>query len=381
MTKDERRKLEESGYCTHGNRPPCNLCVEAAEKDEEPEPESLQERSIARSKTLIEHVDGSIDTNTAAYKQFDESKYERFFIQKGELAGSEVVFKVGETANSDRLVDESRNLKVLEAAESKLDSPLDIHIVRQVGELFEDGEMTGFATEYLEDDPEAKAALTSEQKVEIIGRVIEGLQKLDVTDQVLSESGLGVCDAENISRDGQYFVSTLKGSGYFNDAMADRLTELFRAARADLADEKPVFVHGDAHGDNIFVQKKEEGEFELSLIDIEGLRISTQYHDWSEILNKAAFLQHVEQTLPDQYVAIAKNVKDMWLNGEVRFDEDEIVQKVTKGDPQQVKNFRLTRIFDMLSRAMITKQDGSPFAKARVELFNKLIAEQVEKIG
>ena len=48
----------------------------------------------------------------------------------------------------------------------------------------------------------------------------------------------------------------------------------------------------------------------MSLLDFEGLRISNQYHDWSEILNKSTFLKHVQQNRPELYDPIKKNVEN-----------------------------------------------------------------------
>jgi len=293
------------------------------------------------------------------FKQFDEKRHERFFIQKGELNGRAVVFKVGETASADRLRGESRNMRLLEAAQSDLESPLDIHIVRQVGELFVGDTMTGLATEYLEDDPSLKAELSADQKIQVIGRVIDNVQKLPVSDEVLRTSGLDVRDAQKISADGEYFSSVLEEQGFFDSEVAGKLKEVFRAAQTDLQDEQPVFVHGDAHGDNIFVKRGEDGNAEASLLDIEGLRISNRYHDWSEILNKAAFLQHLERTQPDAYAPIANNVKNMWLDSGVFFDEDAIIQQVTGSDEKHAKNFRVTRIYDMLTRIMAGTQSAA----------------------
>ncbi|MBI4592533.1 hypothetical protein HY733_03755, partial [Candidatus Uhrbacteria bacterium] len=159
------------------------------------------------------------------FKQFDEKKHERFFIQKGELQNQAVVFKVGETASADRLRDESRNMKLLETAQSGLEHPLDIHIVRQVGEMFAGDAMTGLATEYLEDDPSLKAELPANQKIQIIGQVIENLQKIPVSRDVIQQSGLDVHDAQKISMDGEHFVDVLEEQGFFDSELAGKLLD------------------------------------------------------------------------------------------------------------------------------------------------------------
>lgn len=375
MTSKGKHEKMAADYCEHGNRPPCALCVGGTA-----EGESSQEKNIRRSRALIEHVGGSIDKDTGPYKQFEAQRHDRFYIQKGRLEGQDVVFKVGETANSERLEDESRNLRVLKTAEEELGSPLDIHIVQQVGESYENEGMTGLATEYLEDDKELKAELSGGEKVAIIGRVIEDLQRLPVSENTMQESSLVIHDAETISREGQHFTQVLQENGFFDDATAEQLKELFQSAQNDLADEQMVFVHGDAHGDNIFVQRQEDSELDLSLLDIEGLRISNRYHDWSEILNKAAFLQHVEQTRPDLYTPVEKNIRDMWLDSSVEFDEEAIIRQITGGDKQQVKNFRVTKVYDMLTRIMDGHGSDNPFEQERVELYKKLITDQVVEL-
>ncbi|PJE77280.1 hypothetical protein COV05_00015 [Candidatus Uhrbacteria bacterium CG10_big_fil_rev_8_21_14_0_10_48_16] len=376
MRDDERDALKESGYCEDGNNPvTCLLC----KKREGQEGESTQqEKKVGQAKGLLESIGGTIDVAVRPFKQFDKKRHERFFIQKGELNGRAVVFKVGETASADRLRDESRNMKLLETAQSGLERPLDIYIVRQVGEAFADDAMTGLATEYLKDDPSLKAELSADQKIQVIGRVIDNVQKLPVSDEVLRTSGLDVHDAQKISSDGEYFSSVLEEQGFFNSELAEKLKEVFRSVQTDLQDEQPVFVHGDAHGDNIFLKRGENGNTEVSLLDIEGLRISNRYHDWSEILNKAVFLQHLERTQPDLYAPIEGNVKNMWLDSGVPFEEDAIIQQVTGGDESQARNFRVTRIYDMLTRIMAGRDSTHPLQKVRTELYRDLIKKELE---
>ena len=343
MPDEERTQMMEAGYCQHGNLPPCILCNDKHQGEGEGiKTESVvseQEQNVMRSQKLIDDVGGKIDDKTKPYKHFDASKHERFYIQKGRFRGRDAVFKIGEQGNSERLVDESRNLKLLEQTEDELATPLDVHIVRQVGDLFQGEGMVGLATEFLEDDKAVKQELGSQEKVDVIGRVIENLQRLPVSSEVIESSGLTVHSAEKIARDGQYFVQTLEGDGFFDIQTAEKLRLLFQSASNDLANEQLVFVHGDAHGDNIFVQRAKNGELDLSLIDIEGLRISNRYHDWSEILNKATFLQHLETSRPDLFSRISDNVRNMWLDGSVEFDEDAIMQQVCDGDKKKIRNF------------------------------------------
>ena len=382
FTQQRSNEIKE-GYCGHGNKPPCSLCAEKSVDtvsvvEDAPSP---QERNIRRSQSLIESVGGVIDTDTAPYKKFDTTKHERLYIQKGELEGSGVVFKIGEKENSMRLEDESRNLKVLEQAEQELDMPLDVHIVKQIGDLYKNDEMVGLATEYLVDDKEVKAELSGKEKIAVIGRVIESLQQIPVSDEVKETSGLTVHDADKITHDGQYFVQTLQEDGFFDSATADRLKVIFQSAGDVLSDEPLVFVHGDAHGDNIFVQRGEGDEPDLSLLDIEGLRISNRYHDWSDILNKAAFFQHLEQTRPDLFTPIANNVKDMWLDSTVEFDEEAIMRDVCSGDEQRINNFRITRIYDLLGRAMSSRGSEHPFEQEAGRVRMRVIENQLARLS
>ncbi len=116
-------------------------------------------------------------------------------------------------------------MKLLETAQSGLEHPLDIHIVRQVGEMFAGDAMTGLATEYLEDDPSLKAELPANQKIQIIGQVIENLQKIPVSRDVIQQSGLDVHDAQKISMDGEHFVDVLEEQGFFDSELAGKLLD------------------------------------------------------------------------------------------------------------------------------------------------------------
>lgn len=330
--------------------------------------EQKQEWRVLRAQELILTTGGKIDSNEKPYKQFNPKKHERFLIQKGEFHDSEAVFKIGEAKDRATIQNESRNLRVIEGAPVESGKKLDVHFIRQVGDVFEDDEMVGLATEYIQDNPELKRSLSAQQKVEIIGRTIENLQKLSVTDEA-RDSGLPSHDGEKIVRDAQHFLDTLLQEGRIDSETVSALQETFREALPSLMAEQPVFVHGDAHGDNIFVREAENGELDISLLDFEGLRISNQYHDWSEILNKSAFLKHLQANRPELFDPIKNNVENMWLDESVAFDEQAIIDRVSKGDPDKARNFRLTRAYDMLTRIMNDKNSGHPVAKERVDLY------------
>jgi len=336
--------------------------------------EQKQEWQVLRAQELVHTAGGKIDPSEKPYKRFNPKKHERFLIQKGKFHDTEAVFKVGEAKEHDTVQNESRNLSVIESASVKPGEKLDTHFVRQVGEVFEDGEMVGLATEYIQDNPELKRSLSPQQKTEIIGRTIENLQRLSVTDEA-RESGLPSHDGEKIVRDAQYFLDTLLQEGRIDSETVSALQEAFRNALPSLMAEQPVFVHGDAHGDNIFVNEADNGELDVSLLDFEGLRISNQYHDWSEILNKSAFLKHVQANRPEQFGPIRNNVENMWLDESVVYDEQAIIDKVSGGDPDKARNFRLTRAYDMLTRIMNDKDSQHPMAKERVNLY----LEQLQK--
>ena len=273
---------------------------------------------------------------------------------------------------------ESRNLRAIESALIKQGHNLDVRFVRQLGDVFKNDEMVGLATEYIQDDPELKRGLSAQQKVEIIGRTIENLQRLSVTDEA-RESGLPSHDGEKIVRDAQYFLDTLLREGRIDSETVSALQETFRNALPSLKAEKPVFTHGDTHGDNIFVRQADSEKLEVSLLDFEGLRISNQYHDWSEILNKSVFLKHVQANRPELFDPIRNNVENMWLDESVAFDEQAIIDKISEGDPGKARNFRLTRAYDMLTRIMSDKNSSDPLVQERVRLYLKQLQEEVRK--
>jgi|GEM_PF-961587 len=336
--------------------------------------EQRQEWQVLRGQELIHTAGGKIDTNKKPYKRFNPKKHERFLIQKGQFHDTEVVFKVGEAKERSTIQNESRNLRVIERAPVKSGEKLDVRFVRQVGNVFEDGEMVGLATEYIQDNLELKNSLSAQQKVEIIGSTIENLQKLSVTDQT-RESGLPSHDGEKIVRDAQHFLDVLLQEGRMDSETVSVLQETFRDALPSLMTEQPMFVHGDAHGDNIFVSEAENGKLDSSLLDFEWLRISNQYHDWSEILNKSAFLKHLQTNRPEFFDPIKNNVENMWLDESVDFDERAIVAKVSGGDPDKARNFQLTRVYDMLTRIMNDRSSGHMVAKERVNLYLRQLKE------
>lgn len=339
--------------------------------------ELLREGKITRAHDLIDSVGGSVDSETKPYKQFNPSKQERFLVQKGRFRDTEVVFKVGESGDREAIQNESRNLHVVEKASSGLGVQPDIHFVQQEGDVFENDKMCGLATEYIQDDPELKRNLTPGQKVDIIGKTIDNLQQLPVTDEA-RESGVPIHDGETIVRDAQYFLATLSQEGRIDAENGKALQELFSGARPSFLAEKSVFVHGDAHGDNIFIKNNENGELDISLLDFEGLRISNQYHDWSEILNKASFLQHLQKNRPELFEPIKGNVENMWLDASVTLDEQQIVDKVAGGNPDKARNFRLTRIYDMLTRIMNDRNSKIPLVQERVRLYLEYIQKEVQ---
>lgn len=336
--------------------------------------EQRQKWQVLRGQELVHTAGGKLDPSEKPYKRFNPKKHERFLIQKGEFHDTEAVFKVGEAKERDTIQNESKNLRVIDSAPVKPGENLDIHFVREIGDVFEDDEMVGLATEYIQDNPELKRSLSAQQKVEIIGRTIKNLQKLSVTDEA-RERGLPSHDGEKIVRDAQHFLDTLLQEGRIDSETVSMLQETFRSALPSLMAEQPVFVHGDVHGDNIFVDKTENGELDISLLDFEGLRISNQYHDWSEILNKSTFLKHLQANRSELFDPIKNNVENMWLDESVAFDEQAIIDRVSEGDPDKVKNFRLTRAYDMLTRIVNDKNSGHPVAKERVDLYLEQLRE------
>ncbi len=362
------------GYPAHAGHAPKCAAVAGKENEIENQAESAK---TSKALALIESVDGRVSAETKPYKQFDPAKHERFLIQRGNLGDQEVVFKVGEAKDTETIKNESRNLRVIDGALVKAGAELDVHFVRQVGEIYGNEEMVGLATEYLQDDPELKRNLTGAQKVDVIGRVIDNLRRLTVTDAV-RESGLPTHDGGKIVRDASYFLGELAKEGRIDPETATALQEMFEQAATSLIAEEPTLVHGDAHGDNIFIKQADGGNLEVALLDFEGLRISNQYHDWSEILNKSTFLKHVQQNRPELYDPIKKNVENMWLDAAVEFDEAVIIDHVTAGDPEKVRNFRLTRMYDMLTRIMNGRNSQSPMAQERVSLYLEQLKKAAE---
>jgi len=205
--------------------------------------EQRQEWQILRGQELIHAAGGKIDVSEKPYKHFNTKKHERFLIQKGEFHDTEAVFKVGEAKERVTIQSESRNLRVIESALVKSGENLDVHFVCQVGDIFEDDEMVGLATEYIQDNLGLKRGLSAQQKVEIIGRTIENIQHLSVTDEA-RESGLPSHDGEKIVRDAQYFLDTLSREGRIDSETVSVLQETFRDALPSLIAEQQVFVHG-----------------------------------------------------------------------------------------------------------------------------------------
>lgn len=280
---------------------------------------------------------GEIDEKTRPYKQFTASMHERFLIQRGKLGSQEVVFKVAEHKDKGLVENESRNLRTIEHAPVKPGAAVDVHFVHQAGEKFGNEHMFGFATEYIQDDVELKRQMTPDQKIATISSVIDNLQKLTVTDAA-RESGLSVHDGRKIVKDAQYFLSELTREGLLGHEVVEQLRERFEQSSATLSQEELVFVHGDAHGDNIFVQQG-DGKIDVALLDFEGLRISNKYHDWVELLNKAVFLQGLENNRPADFEQLKQKIKDMWLDSSVMLDEARIMDKLTGGDPQKKRTF------------------------------------------
>lgn len=337
-------------------------------------PVSPEEQKTVAAGRLITRMGGEVDPQTVPYKRFNLKKHERFLVQKGNLADRPVVFKVGETGERATIQNESRNLGLIEHAARHEDTD-GVHFVRRAGGVFEDGGMVGLATEYLEDDKEAKLAMTASEKADLIGKVITELQKL-VVSQEARQSGLPIIDGEKIVHEAGYFLQVLTQEGVIDRKTADKIKGLFDTQAEALKDEELKFVHGDAHGDNILVKQTPSGEKKVSLIDFEGLRLANRYYDWAEILNKADFLKYIQEELPDEYGPISGNVKNMWLDRPEAFDQEAIIESLTAGDLVKKENFRLTRIYDMLSRMMSEKGSGHPLARARINLFKKFLTQE-----
>jgi len=124
LEKDLGTKLGQEGVnMIHENI--VGSVVEQTQKDNEKFNElqrgKNQLEKINAAESLITRSEGRIDHKTAPYKDFDTRKYDRFLIQKGELSGVRVVFKVGEIKTDKHTVKtESRNLQAIEQEKIKL---------------------------------------------------------------------------------------------------------------------------------------------------------------------------------------------------------------------------------------------------------------------
>lgn len=355
------------------------LAQDDDKKFNELQKEKQQLGKIDLADTLISEKGGVVDLKTDSYKNFNPNKFERFLIQKGSYFDKEAVFKIGELSRDEETVKtESRNLKLIENANVKNGQSLDVHFVKQIGDLFKNEQMIGLATEYLQDNQELKNSLSVQQKTEAISQVIENLQKLNVTTEAL-ESGLPSYDGKKMASESKYWAQKLATEGLLDDDTAKELADIFDRYGNDLNSEELVFCHGDCHGDNIFLNINSSGELETSLIDFEGLRISNKYHDWCEILNKSEFLRSLAQNQPDVYGGMQKAVERAWLDPSIQYNEDEIIDNLTGNDNAKKINFRLTKIYDMLSR-MMTSKKNNPLEKERTNLYRNLIKSEIQKI-
>ena len=70
----------------------------------------------------------------------------------------------------------------------------------------------------------------------------------------------------------------------------------------------------------------------------------------------------------------------MWLDESVIFDEQQIIDKVTEGDPDKARNFRLTRAYDMLARIMNDRNSTHPAVQERVKLYLEQLQKEAQKI-
>ena len=89
----------------------------------------------------------------------------------------------------------------------------------------------------------------------------------------------------------------------------------------------------------------------------------------------------LEQTRPDLFSHIADNVKNMWLDSSVEFDEDAIMQEVCENDDNKMRNFRITRIYDLLSRSMSARGNEHPFEQEAKKVRKTIIEEQMQKLS
>ena len=71
----------------------------------------------------------------------------------------------------------------------------------------------------------------------------------------------------------------------------------------------------------------------------------------------------------------------MWLDESVAFDEQAIIDKISKGDPDKAKNFHLTRTYDKLTRIMNDRNATLPIAQERAILYLGQLRDDAQKFG
>ncbi len=347
----------------------------------EKETGSIQEHSreerVSAGDALISAAGGTVDEGAAPYKSFDPAQRERFYVLRGLRGGADVVFKIADPDGAEQLRTEVKNLRAIARAESRVERPLRIGFVRLQGEPFSDGTMEGIATEFAQDDQETRRKLGGEDKVRLVARAIEGIQRLPVDIADVRAAGIEELSAEKIIRDGSYFLSRLSELGALDAEVADLLSKRFERARPSLGAEPPVFVHGDTHGGNLFLQPGQSGDPDIRVIDLEALRVSNRYVDWANILNKHLAISTIQRERPELIEPILATVESIWLDASVPFDVDKTKDAICGNDPARREDFDMTRAYLMAEKMLASHTSKDPLLQES----NKIFAVELERIA
>jgi len=352
-----------------------------------------EETWSATAKEAITKQGLTIEAETPPYKSFGEG--ERFFIQKcANQDGEAVVVKISDPSESGRkfLERESGIYDALQEMQEKAEQDgekLKIDFPKKLGE-FTAGEQKGLVVNFLENDPEAKAKLSPQEKTQLVVTVVKEMHKLEIPqaelDKPYNERIFEVLKGEDFVRRWEHQIPDLLESGLLSEQDSERLLQLIKDNK-DLINTFPLKIeHGDVHGGNIaYSVDGETGEESIALMDWEALKAVNEFSEIARISIRedgTKEMPNFRELLKD-YPKLQAQVDEAFgllkQGGAAEALENDLIDNNDRPDDAKTV-YQLMKLHELIGGLHVVREGTGLAATMKRKVYEKILEETLENL-
>ena len=372
----------------------------------------LREAHIEITEEHLQQAQIILDPDTKLYKSFDPSFGERFYIARcgyqGEFSntvGDEVDekgfgFVVKISAPDDEgaihaLQHEKKIFALLNEMERKSRRKEEEYFsFLQMDHGWNYDSQECLVTEYAEDDEEYREGLSAEERAKILIDTIKWMHTIPVDQALLDlprdEQTLKVRNASEHKWQVRGFAREYVESGTITQDEVDEIVALFDT-HAELIDSFPMVVtHGDLHGGNIRVNRKEfnfedfpdEGT-EVTVIDLESAELNNSLFDLATISVYADLGSRVGSFVEAE--PLLAQLEKNWLGPSNDGMKETIIDEIRRQNEDRIQDalkvYHLMRIARVMrSLPTVKPEQRNPLQTIATDIFLPMLKEDLKAL-